>query len=148
MFFNPIQNQALYPVLQHYTGCKISSISTSGEDFCFRTFIGERGLLTEDQNGDWAITIGDEIVYRIEKDIFNILVKPDKKSSLEDYIDMLDGLIKSPDVSYRSRLLVVNILGFLEEYILNSDFVPKKSVRVGPFMVFNLKGNKIINCLN
>lgn len=146
--FNPIQSNALYPVLQHYTGCKISSISSEGGSFCFKTFLGERGLLVENLEGDWTITIGDEIVYKIEGEIFNILVKPDKKSSLEDYIEMLNDLIKSPDISYRSRLLLINIFGFLEGYILNSDFLPKKSVRVGPFFIFNLKGNKIINCLN
>ena len=41
--FNPIQSTALYTVLQHYTGCKISSISPDGEDFMFKTLLGENG---------------------------------------------------------------------------------------------------------
>lgn len=146
--FNPIQSQALYPVLQHYTGCKISSIFPDGDDLMFKTLLGESGILTEEVSGDWIISIKDEIVYRIEKDVFNVLVKPSKKSSLEDYIDILNELFNNPDVSYRSRLLVMNILNFLEEYIISSDFLPKKSIRVGSFMVFNLYGKKFINSLN
>jgi hypothetical protein len=146
--FNPIQSTALYPVLQHYTGCKISSISLEGDDFIFKTLLGENGILKEDITGNWSIKIGQELVYTIEKDIFNVLINPDKKSSLEDYIDILNDLFNNKDISYRSRLLVVNIMKFLEEYIISSDFVPKKSLRIGPLLIYNLKGRKIINCLN
>lgn len=146
--FNPIQSTALYPVLQHYTGCKISSISLEGDDFIFKTLLGENGILKEDITGNWSIKIGQELVYTIEKDIFNVLINPDKKSSLEDYIDILNDLFNNKDISYRSRLLVVNIMKFLEEYIISSDFVPKKSLRIGPLLIINLKGRKIINCLN
>lgn len=146
--FNPIQSTALYPVLQHYTGCKISSISLEGDDFIFKTLLGENGILKEDITGNWSIKIGQDLVYTIEKDIFNVLINPDKKSSLEDYIDILNDLFNNKDISYRSRLLVVNIMKFLEEYIISSDFVPKKSLRIGPLLIYNLKGRKIINCLN
>ena len=146
--FNPIQSTALYPVLQHYTGCKISSISLEGDDFIFKTLLGENGILKEDITGNWSIKIGQDLVYTIEKDIFNVLINPDKKSSLEDYIDILNDLFNNKDISYRSRLLVVNIMKFLEEYIISSDFVPKKSLRIGPLLIINLKGRKIINCLN
>jgi len=144
----PSQSQALYPVLQHYTGSKITSISSNGNDLSFKTFLGEIGLLSENIKGDWNIVIGGEVVYRIEKDVFNALVNPDDKRSLEDYVEILDDLYNSPDVSYRSRVLVINILKFLEEYILSSDFLPKRSLRSGIFMVFNCDGKKFINCLN
>ena len=146
--FNHIQNTALYPVLQHYTGCKISSISLQGDNFIFKTLLGENGILGEDTTGNWSIKIGQELVYTIEKDIFNVLINPDKKSSLEGYLDILNNLFNNKDISYRSRILVVNIIKFLEEYIINSDFVPKKSLRIGHFLIYNLKGEKIINCLN
>jgi uncharacterized protein (UPF0147 family) len=144
----PSQSQALYPVLQHYTGSKITSISEDGDDLVFRTFLGEQGFLTEEISGDWTIMIGGEVVYKIEKDVFNALVNPNDKRSLEDYIDILDDLYNSPEVSYRSRVLVVNILKFLEEYILSSDFLPKKSLRVGISEIFNCDGKKFVNCLN
>ena len=145
---NPIQNQALYPVLQHYTGCKISSISPEGDVLTFRTFMGDLGIVSEDIEGNWNRTIGEEEIYKIERDIFNVLIKPNSKSSLEDYIEILNELTNSPEVSYRSKILVSNILIFLQEYILNSDFLPKKNIKVGIFSVSNLKGKKFINCLN
>jgi hypothetical protein len=146
--FDPIQNQALYPVLQHYTGCKISSVSPEGDVFRFKTLMGDMGIVIEDISGDWSIIIEDEEVYRIEREIFNILIKPDKKSSLEDYIEILNDLSHSGEVSYRSKMLVSNILVFLEEYILSSDFLPKKNIRVGIFSVLNVGGKKFVNCLN
>lgn len=145
---NPIQSNALYPVLQHYTGCKISSINFNDEGLVFKTLLGERGIVTEDIYGNWNITIGKELVYKIEKDIFNVLINPDKKSSLEDYIDILSDLYNNQEISYRSRILIVNIIKFLEEYIINSDFVPKKSLKIGPLLIYNIKGRKIINYLN
>jgi len=146
--FDPIQNQALYPVLQHYTGCKISSVSPEGDVFRFKTLMGDMGIVIEDISGDWSIIIEDEEVYRIEREIFNILIKPDKKSSLEDYIEILNNLTHSGEVSYRSKMLVSNILVFLEEYILSSDFLPKKNIRMGIFSVLNVGGKKFVNCLN
>jgi hypothetical protein len=144
----PSQSQALYPVLQHYTGSKITSISEDGDDLVFRTFLGEKGFLSENISGDWTIRIGGEVVYNIEREVFDALVNPNEKRSLEDYIDILDDLYNSPDVSYRSRVLVVNILKFLEEYILSSDFLPKRILRVGIFEISNCGGKKFINCLN
>jgi hypothetical protein len=146
--FDPIQNQALYTVLQHYTGCKISSVSPEGDVFRFKTLMGDMGIVIEDISGDWSIIIEDEEIYRIEREIFNILIKPDKKSSLEDYIEILNNLTHSGEVSYRSKMLVSNILVFLEEYILSSDFLPKKNIRMGIFSVLNVGGKKFVNCLN
>lgn len=146
---NPLQSQALYPVLQHYTGEKITSISVLGEhSLIFNTFLGDNGFVNEDINGDWEIIIENKVVYTIEKNVFDVLVKPSKKSSLENYIVILNDLFSDEKISDRSKILVSNILLFLEEYILNSDFLPKKNLRVGPFSIFNYKGNKFIYCLN
>ncbi len=146
---NPLQSQALYPVLQHYIGSKISSISVLGEhSFIFNTLMGENGFVSEDINGDWEVIIDSKTIYRIEKDVFEVLIKPSKKSTLEDYIEILSSIFKDEKISDRSRVLVSNILLFLEEYILNSDFLPRRDIRVGAFTIFNHKSKKFIYCLN
>jgi hypothetical protein len=144
----PSQSQALYPVLQHYTGTKIVSISDRGDELIFSNSWGESGLLIENNNGDWEIIIGHELVDRIEKDVFEALVKPEVKSNIEEYIKILDHLTTDSNVSYRSKVLVSQILGILEEFILNSNFVPKKEIKFGPFWIFSYKGNKFVNSLN
>jgi hypothetical protein len=144
----PSQSQALYPVLQHYTGTKIVSISDRGEELIFSNSWGQSGLLIENNKGDWEIIIGQELVDRIEKDVFEALVKPTVKSNIEEYIKILDHLTTDSKVSYRSKVLVSQILGILEEFILNSDFLPKKEIKLGSFWIFNYKGNKFINSLN
>ena len=146
---NQLQSQALYPVLQHYTGEKITSISVLGDhNLIFNTFLGDNGFVNQNTRGDWEITIEGKVVYTIEKDVFEVLVKPSRKSSLENYVGILNDLFTDKKISDRSRILVSNILLFLEEYILNSDFLPKRNLRVGPFSIFNYKGNKFVYCLN
>jgi hypothetical protein len=144
----PSQSQALYPVLQHYTGTKIVSISDRGDELIFSNSWGQSGLLIENNKGDWEIIIGHELVDRIEKDVFEALVKPEVKSNIEEYIKILDHLTTDSNVSYRSKILVSQILGILEEFILNSNFVPKKEIKFGPFWIFSYKGNKFVNSLN
>ena len=146
---NQLQSQALYPVLQHYTGEKITSISVLGDhNLIFNTFLGDNGFVNQNTRGDWEITIEGKVVYTIEKDVFEVLVKPSRKSSLENYVGILNDLFTDKKISDRSRILVFNILLFLEEYIINSDFLPKRNLRVGPFSIFNYKGNKFDYCLN
>ena len=146
---NQLQSQALYPVLQHYTGEKITSISVLGDhNLIFNTFLGDNGFVNQNTRGDWEITIEGKVVYTIEKDVFEVLVKPSRKSSLENYVGILNDLFTDKKISNRSRILVFNILLFLEEYIINSDFLPKRNLRVGPFSIFNYKGNKFVYCLN
>ena len=145
---NQLQSQALYPVLQHYTGEKITSISVLGDhNLIFNTFLGDNGFVNQNTGGDWEITIEGKVVYTIEKDVFEVLVKPSRKSSLENYVGILNDLFTDKKISDRSRILVFNILLFLEEYIINSDFLPKRNLRVGPFSIFNYKGNKFVYCL-
>ena len=146
---NQLQSQALYPVLQHYTGEKITSISVLGDhNLIFNTFLGDNGFVNQNTRGDWEITIEGKVVYTIEKDVFEVLVKPSRKSSLENYVGILNDLFNDKKISDRSRILVFNILLFLEEYIINSDFLPKRNLRVGPFSIFNYRGNKFVYCLN
>ena len=142
---NQLQSQALYPVLQHYTGEKITSISVLGDhNLIFNTFLGDNGFVNQNTRGDWEITIEGKVFYTIEKDVFEVLVKPSRKSSLENYVGILNDLFTDKKISDRSRILVFNILLFLEEYIINSDFLPKRNLRVGPFSIFNYRGNKFV----
>jgi hypothetical protein len=84
----------------------------------------------------------------IEKEVFDTLVNPDSKSTLEDYLDKLHILVLSDDVKYRSKVLVSKMSSILEEYILNSDFVPSKEIRIGTFSIFGFKNKRFTYCLN
>jgi len=142
------QNQALYPVLQHYTGSQITSIFTEGEDLLFNTLWGEKGKLLEDHDGNWNIVINHEVVESIEKIVFDALVKPSKKNSVEEYLYQLNELVLRSSLKYRSKTLVAEIIKFLEDYILTSNFAPKKPILIGPFAICSYKGKRMVNCLN
>ena len=142
------KNSALYPLLQHYIGSKVTSIIPNHDVLSFETLLGQKGELHLEENGDWKILIGEEIIDTIEGEVFNALVNPDVKVSLEEYLDILRILGSENSVSYRSRILVMQILKVLGDYILSSPFVPKNMITIGPFIVFSYKGDKFINCLN
>jgi hypothetical protein len=110
--------------------------------------MGQKGELHETNNGDMEILIENEIVYTIEKKVFEALITPSEKINLPDYLCLLRDLSEDKGVTYRSRILVNQIIKVLEGYVLSSDFLPEKILEVRPFVVFNYKGNKLINCLN
>lgn len=142
------QNKALYPLLQHYIGSQVTSIIPNNGSILFVTLMGQKGELHETPNGDMEIVIDQEIVYTIEKKVFEALITPSQKITLVDYLDLLRDLLSDRGVTYRSRILVNQIIKVLEGYVINSDFIPEKTLEVGPFVIFNYKGNKLINCLN
>ena len=142
------QNKALYPLLQHYIGSEVKSIFPDNGSLLFVTLMGQKGEIIETVDGDREITIDQEVVYKIEKKVFETLITPDSKNTLEDYLSILKNLLEDKKITYRSKILVNQILKVLEGYIINSDFLPQKMIEVRPFCVFNYKGNKFINCLN
>jgi hypothetical protein len=143
----PLQSQALYPVLQHYTGAPIIDVFLKNEVINFNTMLGSAGKIMEDINGDWKILIEDEIVDVVERDVFQILIKPSKNQMLGDYWGKLNELVNLP-LRYRSKTLLNGIISVLKEYIISSDFNPIKPIKVGSFVVQDLKGKKTIICLN
>lgn len=146
----PIQNKSLYPILEHYTGSVITSVDAIVHgNFAFSTKDGNNGFLIKDILGkNWLIQIDGESVDSIEKEVFDTLVNPDSKSTLEDYLDKLHVLALSDNVKYRSKVLVSKMSAILEEYILNSDFVPNKELRIGTFSIFGFKNKRFTYCLN
>ena len=143
----PLQSQALYPVLQHYTGAAIIDVFVQNEAINFNTMLGSKGKISEDINGDWRISIEGEMVDVVERDVFQILVKPSKDQMLEDYWEKLNELM-GLQLRWRSKTLLKGIISVLHEYIINSDFNPIRPIRVGEFVVQDLRGNKTIICLN
>ena len=142
------QNLALYPLLQHYIGSQVTSIIPNQTYLSFNTLLGERGELHMEDNGDWRIIIGSEIIDTIESEVFKTLISPDAKIKIEEYLDLLKSLGTQENISYRSRVLVQQILKVLEDYVVNSDYVPKRMIQVGPFIIFRHEGIKFMNCLN
>lgn len=143
----PLQNQALYPVLQHYTGSVIMDIFLQNDVIFFNTLLGNKGEIFENNNGDWSISIEGEIIEVVEKDVFQILINPSNNQILEDYWEKLNEL-SSLQLRWRSKTLLNGIISVLREYIMNSDFNPLRPIRVDEFVVYDLKGNKTIICLN
>jgi len=141
------QNKALQSVLLHYTGKEMQSITPFDDLIVFITPTGESGRIIRNLDGDMQIIIGDDLVDIIEKRVYNILITPDVGNSLEVYMKELRTLC-ADKISHRSKLLIEQILKILELCVLNSDFIPAKSLEVKPFVIHNYKGEKLLYCLN
>lgn len=141
------KTNALYPLLQYYTGSEILNVTFEEDKAIFKTKFGETGELFESTNGDWRVLVAGEEIALIEKIVFKTLINPDSKSTITEYVKKLDDLL-SESLRYRSRILVSQTLKVLEGYIINSDFVPEKSIKVGSFCVFGHKNLKFVYCLN
>lgn len=141
------QDRALHQVLRHYIGSSITYISFEEDFLIFDTDLGQRGRLFKNDVGNLDIMIDNEIIGTIEKKVFDILVFPKQKYSIEEYINDLNILI-SDNIRYRSKVLISEIIKFLEEYILTSDFMPKSIINIDIYSIFNYNGIKMIYCLN
>ena len=143
-----LQSQALYPVLQHYTGSKITFIYLEGENLAFDTIDGESGEVLENHEGNWDIVINGEVIENIERMVFEVLVNPDQKITMDLYLIQLNELVNRSKLKYRSKLLVRAIIKLLEDYILTSDFAPKIPIQIGPFIIGSHSGIRTFQCLN
>lgn len=143
------REKALYPIIKHYTGADVQSVYCEDEEiYTFTTVLGEYGEVYKSLDGDWNIKIENRVVESIEDIVFNILVTPREKSEMTQFIDRARTVLNDDKIRYRSKVLITNIVKILEDVVLNSSFVPKKSMVISPFWVFIYKGKKFINGLN
>lgn len=142
------REKALYPIIKHYTGVDIQSVYEEDGVYNFRTMLGERGEVYKSEAGNWDITIEDQYIETVEDIVFNILVIPEDKSEMYQFMKKARVVLEDGDIKYRSKILITQILKVLEDFVLNSEFVPNKSMVISPFWVFIYKGRKFINGLN
>jgi hypothetical protein len=142
------REKALYPIIKHYTGVDIQSVYEEDGVYNFRTMLGERGEVYKSEAGNWDITIEDQYIETVEDIVFNILVIPEDKSEMYQFMKKARVVLEDDDIKYRSKILITQILKVLEDFVLNSEFVPNKSMVISPFWVFIYKGRKFINGLN
>lgn len=144
------KNKALNSIIQHYIGEPVSSVEEGDRCFLFRTGFGKSGSVRRSINGnDWVISIEGEIIDSIEYEVFSTLVETDGNYTLGQYSSVLQNLIESEKIKYRSKSLVSKILVILEDYMINSeDFIPSDPVIIGTNCIFSHRGIRFMYCLN
>jgi hypothetical protein len=142
------KEKALYPIIKHYAGVDIQSVYEEDGVYTFKTTMGETGEVYKSIEGDWDIRIENQVVESIEDIVFNILVTPEEKSEMAQFLVKAKNVLDDESVKYRSKVLITNIIKILEDFVLNSEFVPKKTMTIPPFWIFIYKGRKFINGLN
>lgn len=144
------KNKALNSIIQHYIGEAVTGVEETDKCFLFRTGFGKTGSVIRSIIGnEWFISIEGEIVDSIESEVFTTLVETEGSYTLDQYASILQNLIESEKIKYRSKSLVSKILVILEDYMVNSeDFIPKNPVRIGTNCIFSHRGIRFMYCLN
>jgi hypothetical protein len=137
----------LYPIIEHYIGTRVVRIKRDDDSVLFKTMLGQGGKIEKNIDGDWDLVIGEEKVGEIEDILFSIFCESKDQPPIEKYYKKLLQL-KEEHLNYRSSLLVDQLVLSIEFLILNMEIELKNPVDVGPFYIFNYKGEKQILVLN
>jgi hypothetical protein len=91
----------------------------------FRTTLGLKGAILSNQKGDKSIMIGNEVVYTIERSVFDLISYGVNVPPIEVYLPRLIMTWQS-DIQPKSKILIGKIIKGLSQMIisgiLNVDF--------------------------
>jgi hypothetical protein len=137
----------LYPIIEHYIGTRVARVKRDDESVLFKTMLGQGGRIEKNIEGDCDLVINEEKVGEIEDILFSIFCEAKDQPPIEKYYEKLLQL-KEEHLNARSTLLVDQLLLSIEFLILNMEIELKNPVDIGPFYIFNYKGEKQILVLN
>lgn len=141
-------NDILFPIIEHYTGIRVSRIKRSDELVLFKTSLGQGGKIERNIEGDWDLVIDDEKVAEIEDILFSVFCESKDQPPIDKYYNKLVGLKNKGVLNYKSNILVDQLIASIEFLILNMDVELEDPLAMGPFFTFNHNGTKHVLVLN
>lgn len=139
--------ERIYYAIEYFVESPIEIVSQDDEEILFVTESGDSGKIEKNYKGDWSVYLEGEMVYEIESGFFDSIFSDISSDASEYYksLKLLEGLYLKPKTKTFLESLIVST-----EYLLlfAPTVVPKNPVSVGPFFIYNLMGQKIINVLN
>ena len=137
----------IYYAIEYFVESPIEIVSKDDEEILFVTEGGESGRIEKNYKGDWSIYIEDILVYEIESGFFDSTFANDSNDAAEYYNSLRD--LESHYLKPKTKMFLESLIISTEYLILFApSVVPKTPVNIGPFLIYNLKGKKIINILN
>jgi hypothetical protein len=137
----------IYYAIEYFVESPIEEVSKEEEDIFFVTKEGKEGRIERNWKGDWNVYLDGEIFYEIESCFFEKIFS-DGLLDATGYYQDLKGL-EEAYLKPKTKIFLDSLIASTEYLFLYApELVPKKSVQVGPFLIFNLFGKKIINSLN
>lgn len=137
-----------FPIIEHYTGIRVSKVRRIDELILFKTALGQAGKIERNIEGDWDLLVDEEKVAEIEDVLFSIFCEPRNQPPIDKYYNELLRLKKEGVLNYKSNVLVDQLITSIEFLILHMDVQLEDPIAMGPFFTFNHNGTKHVLVLN
>lgn len=115
--------QLLHSALTHFVGEPITKMSRFDDTLLFQTSSGTTGLVEPNYLGNMDIWIGENVVYEIEKDLFDLLEYDKKEIGLIEFYNHLKT-VDSYEFKIESRHFFDIVKTSTENIILNYNNLP------------------------
>ena len=134
--------------ITHFIGEPIADLSRFDKSIVFQTAKGNTGFMEPNFSGNWDIWIGEEIVYEIENELFEV-IEFDRNSSggLIEFYNYLKN-VNHDGLKFKSKAFFDIIKNSVENIILNHSLPIEGDTKIGIFEIHYKKNNKIKISLN
>lgn len=140
--------QLLHSALSHFVGEPISQMSKfNNASLMFQTDSGTTGLVEANSTGNMDIWIGENVIYEIEKDLFDLLEYDKKEIGLIEFYNYLK-LVDGSEFKNRSKQFFNIVKTSTENIILNYDLPLIGDTTIGETQVHYTQQQKMKINLN
>jgi len=136
MGFTQIHSDLMYSALDHFLGSDTPvRIFRDELGISFDTALGNQGLITPNEDGNWEVFVNGTKVYEIENEVYSIITHEGNAPSLDEYMNKLKILSSSP-LKDKSKKFVDMTKAGIEFLAVHGKVTLKESFVYGPFLVY------------
>ena len=138
----------IHSAITHFIGEAVVDVNVVKDSYVFTTHFGRMGMIEPNYLDNYDIWMGDEIIYVIEKDLFDIIMY--ERNFTGGLIEFYDKLKKVDNHSFqeKSKVFFDIMKTSIENIILNFDLPLTGRTMVGTVQVHYTPNNKIRINLN
>lgn len=136
MGFTQIHTDLMYSALDHFLGSDTPvRIFRDELGISFDTALGNQGLITPNEEGNWEVFVNGDKVYEIESEVFSIITHEGNAPSLDEYMIKLKNLSVAP-LKDKSKRFVDMTKSGIEFLAVQGKVSLKENFVYGPFLVY------------
>jgi hypothetical protein len=137
----------MHSAITYFIKEPVKELSKFKESFVFTTDSGRFGYIDKNHNGNYDVWIGDDIVYEIESDLFDMIEYEGRGTDLMGFYENM----KKEDLGtfqQKSKEFFNIVMSSVENILLNNDLPIVGSATIGKTQLFYTKCCKITVNLN
>lgn len=141
--------ELIHSAVTHFLGEPVIDLSRFEDTIVFQTGRGTTGVVESNFVGNYDIWIGEEVVYEIEKELFDV-IEQDKAESQTSLIEFYNSLktVNEEHFKYKSKTFFNIVKSSIENIILNHNLPMVGDATIGSWLIHYTKNNRIKVNLN